>query len=321
MVRYDVSLLTGFDLHLFNEGNHSHLYTKLGAHPMVVQGTPGTYFAVWAPNAEQVFVMGDFNDWNKRRNPLRSREQSGIWEGFLPGVGPGTSYKYYVVSRYNAYRVDKADPFTFFNQKAPQTASVIWDLAYEWGDGEWVKQRRQRNALSSPISIYEVHLGSWMRVPDAGDRPGSYRELAPKLAAYVKRMGFTHVELLPVMEHPFYGSWGYQMTGYFSPSSRFGTPQDLMYLVDHLHQNGIGVIIDWVPSHFPSDEHGLAYFDGTHLYEHSDPRQRVQPDWASYVFNFGRHEVRSFLLSSGIFWLDAYHADGLRGRRGLGTLP
>ncbi|MGA2629810.1 MAG: 1,4-alpha-glucan branching protein GlgB [Terriglobia bacterium] len=312
MMRYDVSLLTGFDLHLFNEGNHSHLYRKLGAHPMVVEGTPGTYFAVWAPNAEQVFVMGDFNDWNKSRHPLRSREQSGIWEGFLPGVGQGTSYKYYVVSRHNGYRVDKADPFAIFNEKPPQTASIIWDLAYEWGDGEWVKQRRQRNALSSPISIYEVHLGSWMRIPAEGDRPGSYRELALKLAAYVKRMGFTHVELLPVMEHPFYGSWGYQMTGYFSPSSRYGTPQDLMYLVDHLHQNGIGVILDWVPSHFPSDEHGLAYFDGTHLYEHSDPRQRVQPDWATYVFNFGRHEVRSFLLSSGIFWLDTYHADGLR---------
>ncbi len=311
-MRYDVSLLTGFDLHLFNEGNHSHLYRKLGAHPMVVEGAPGTYFAVWAPNAEQVFVMGDFNDWNKSRHPLRSREQSGIWEGFLPGVGQGTSYKYYVVSRHNGYRVDKADPFAIFNEKPPQTASIIWDLAYEWGDGEWVKQRRQRNALSSPISIYEVHLGSWMRVQDEGDRPGSYRELALKLAAYVKRMGFTHVELLPVMEHPFYGSWGYQMTGYFSPSSRYGTPQDLMYFVDHLHQNGIGVILDWVPSHFPSDEHGLAYFDGTNLYEHSDLRQRVQPDWASYVFNFGRHEVRSFLLSSGIFWLDTYHADGLR---------
>ena len=311
-MRYDFSLLTDFDLHLFNEGNHSHLYEKLGAHPMEAGGEKGTLFGVWAPNVEKVMVMGDFNGWSKTSHPLHARSQSGIWEGFVPGAGPGTQYKYYVSSRHHGYRVDKADPFAFHNQVSPQTASVVWDLSYQWGDGEWMKQRASHNSLSSPISIYEVHFGSWMRVPEEGNRPLTYREMAPKLADYVLRMGFTHVEFLPIMEHPFYGSWGYQMTGYFSPTSRYGTPQDLMFLVDYLHQRGVGVILDWVPSHFPSDEHGLAYFDGTHLYEHSDPRQRVQPDWATYTFNYGRHEVRSYLLSSGIFWLDAYHADGLR---------
>ncbi len=311
-MRYDVSLLTDFDLHLFNEGNHSHLYRKLGAHPITIDGGQGTCFGVWAPDAEQVSVMGEFNGWSKSSHPLRPRGQSGIWEGFIPGIGPGTHYKYFVTSRHAGYRVDKADPFAFFNEKPPQTASIIWDLDYAWGDDEWMRERGKHNTLSSPVSVYEVHLGSWMRVPEEGDRALSYRELAPRLADYVLRMGFTHVEFLPLMEHPFYGSWGYQMTGYFSPTSRYGTPQDLMFLIDYLHQKGIGVILDWVPSHFPSDEHGLAFFDGTHLYEHADPRQRVQPDWASYVFNCGRHEVRSYLLSSAIFWLDVYHADGLR---------
>ncbi|MBI4165547.1 MAG: 1,4-alpha-glucan branching protein GlgB [Acidobacteria bacterium] len=311
-VHYDVSLLTDYDLHLFNEGNHAHLYQKLGAHPMEADGVKGTLFGVWAPDAERVCVMGEFNGWNKSSHPLHSRGGSGIWEGFIPGVGAGTQYKYFVASRHLGYRVDKSDPFAFFNQVPPQTASVVWDLDYKWGDSEWMDQRGRHNASSSPISIYEIHFGSWARVPEEGNRSLTYREMAPRLADYVLRMGFTHVEFLPLMEHPFYGSWGYQMTGYFSPTSRYGTPQDLMGMIDHLHRRGIGVILDWVPSHFPSDEHGLAYFDGTHLYEHADPRQRIQPDWATFTFNYNRHEVRSYLLSSAIFWLDAYHADGLR---------
>jgi 1,4-alpha-glucan branching enzyme len=312
MMRYNVSLLTEFDLHLFNEGNHARLYQKLGAHIMEVDGEKGTLFSVWAPDAEQVCVMGEFNEWSKTSHPLHSRGGSGIWEGFIPGVGAGAQYKYYIVSRHLGYRVDKADPFAYFNQVPPQTASVVWDLDYQWGDGEWMRHRAKQNALSSPVSVYEVHFGSWARVPEEGNRSLTYREMAPRIADYVQRLGFTHVEFLPLMEHPFYGSWGYQMTGYFSPTSRYGTPQDLMYLIDYLHQRGIGVILDWVPSHFPSDEHGLAYFDGTHLYEHADPRQRIQPDWATFTFNYNRHEVRSYLLSSAVFWLDAYHADGLR---------
>lgn len=311
-MRYDVSLLTDFDLHLFNEGNHAHLYQKLGAHPTTVDGGQGTLFAVWAPNAEKISVIGEFNHWKKTSHPLKSRGESGIWEGFVPGVGAGAQYKYYISSRHHGYRVDKADPFAFYNQVPPQTASVVSDLSYSWGDGEWMRRRGRNNSLSSPMSIYELHFGSWRRVPGEGNRSLTYREMAEKLAEYVLRMGFTHVEFLPLMEHPFYGSWGYQMTGFFSPTSRFGTPQDLMYLIDYLHQRGIGVILDWVPSHFPSDEHGLAYFDGTHLFEHADPRQRIQPDWATYTFNYNRHEVRSYLLSSAIFWLDHYHADGLR---------
>ncbi|HWP29019.1 MAG TPA: 1,4-alpha-glucan branching protein GlgB [Chloroflexota bacterium] len=306
------SLLTNDDLHLFNEGTHHCLYWKLGAHPRVVGETSGVYFAVWAPNAERVSVIGDFNGWDPTAHPLQPREQSGIWEGFVPGVAPGAIYKYHLVSRYHGYRVDKADPFAFYAEVPPRTASVVWDLAYEWGDSAWLAERRRRNALDAPIAIYEVHLGSWMRVPEEGNRPLTYRELAPRLAAYVQQMGFTHVEFLPVMEHPFYGSWGYQTTGYFAPTSRYGTPQDFKFLIDYLHQQGIGVILDWVPSHFPTDEHGLAYFDGTHLYEHADPRKGFHPDWKSYIFNYGRNEVRSFLLSSAHFWLDEYHADGLR---------
>jgi 1,4-alpha-glucan branching enzyme len=311
-VRYDVSVLADHDLYLFNEGTHYKLYEKLGARPMCVDGVDGTYFAVWAPDAEQVFVMGDFNGWNKSSHPLGSRAQSGIWEGFVPGVGQGDIYKYFVASRHRLYRVDKADPFAFFCEPPPRTGSVVWDLDYTWDDEAWMRDRHQRHSLHSPIAIYEVHLGSWMRVPEENHRSLTYRELAPKLAEYVVRLGFTHVELLPVMEHPFYGSWGYQTTGYFAPTNRYGTPQDFMYFVDHLHQNGIGVILDWVPSHFPSDEHGLAYFDGTHLYEHSDVRKGFHPDWSSYIFNYGRNEVRAFLTSSALFWLDKYHVDGLR---------
>jgi len=311
-VLYRTTLLTDEDLFLFNEGSHFRLYEKLGAHPLKREEPEGTYFAVWAPDADQVFVMGDFNGWNKSTHPLRARGQSGIWEGFIAGVQKGASYKYHIHSRYEGYRVDKADPFAFYNEVPPDTASIVWDLGYIWSDREWMEKRAISNARTSPMAIYEVHLGSWMRVPEEGHRPLTYREMAPKLAEHVRRMEFTHVEFLPVMEHPFYGSWGYQSTGYFSPTSRYGTPQDFMYLVDCLHQNGIGVILDWVPSHFPNDEHGLRYFDGTHLYEHGDPRKGIQPDWNSSIFNYGRNEVRSFLLSSALFWLQVFHVDGLR---------
>jgi len=306
------SLLTKDDLYLFNEGSHLRLYEKLGAHPVSSGTESGTYFAVWAPNAEQVQVTGDFNGWDKNGPILAPRGNSGIWEGLVPGPGKGSLYKYHIVSRVRRYRADKADPFAFYNEQPPRTASIVWDLSYDWGDRDWMGGRRSRNSLNAPISIYEVHPGSWMRVPGEGNRHLSYREIAPMLADYVNMMGFTHVEFMPVMEHPFYGSWGYQVTGYFAPTSRYGTPQDFMYLVDYLHQHNIGTILDWVPSHFPNDPHGLGFFDGTHLYEHADSRKGFHPDWKSYIFNYGRHEVRSFLLSSAIFWLDRYHIDGLR---------
>lgn len=308
----EAPFLTDDDLYLFNEGSHLRLYDKLGSRPMVVDGSEGTYFAVWAPNAERVSLMGDFNGWNVRETPLHPRGSSGIWETFVPGIGKGSLYKYHIVSRHGGYRVDKADPFAWLQETPPRTGSVVWDLEYEWGDREWMGVRGERNALQAPISIYELHLGSWMRDPAAPRRFLGYREIADRLVEHVQELGFTHVEFLPVMEHPFYGSWGYQTTGYFAPTSRYGTPQDLMFLIDRLHQNGIGVLLDWVPSHFPSDGHGLSYFDGTHLFEHADPRKGFHPDWDSLIFNYGRHEVRSFLLSSGMFWLDKYHVDGLR---------
>ncbi len=308
----DLSLITPDDVFLFNEGNHFRLYEKLGAHPLSVDGQSGTYFAVWAPDAEAVSVIGNFNQWDRSRHPLRPRAESGIWEGFIPGIGEGGVYKFHIVSRFEGYRVDKADPFAFYSEQPPKTASVAWNRDYSWGDQAWMESRGERNRLDAPISIYEVHLGSWRRDPQDPGRMLSYRELAPELAAYLRDQGFTHVEFLPVMEHPFYGSWGYQTTGYFAPTSRYGSPQDFMFLVDTLHQAGIGVILDWVPSHFPADEHGLAYFDGTHLYEHADTRKGFHPDWKSYIFNYGRNEVRSFLLSSALFWLDKYHIDGLR---------
>ncbi len=311
-VRHDVSRISDDDLFMFNEGSHFTLWEKLGAHRAEHDGRGGTSFAVWAPDAEKVSVVGDFNGWNPDAHPLAARGQSGIWEGFIPGVGRGALYKYHVRSRFHGYRVDKADPLGFRHEVPPKTGSVVWDLEYEWHDAAWMKGRGARAGLAAPMATYEVHLGSWMHVPEEGNRPLTYRELAPKLAEYVARMGFTHVEFLPVMEHPFYGSWGYQITGFFAPTSRYGTPQEFMALVDALHQAGIGVILDWVPSHFPSDEHGPAYFDGTHLYEHADPRQGYHPDWGSYIFNYGRNEVRSFLTSNALFWLDAYHADGLR---------
>jgi 1,4-alpha-glucan branching enzyme len=311
-VRHDRTRLTNDDLFLFNQGNHNRAYDKLGAHPAVVEGEPGTFFGVWAPSAQRVSVIGDFNGWNPETHELAARGSSGIWEGFLPGVGKGATYKYHIVSRHHGHRADKTDPFGFYGEKPPRTASTVWDLDYEWSDREWMRVRKAHNSLAAPMAIYEVHLGSWMRVPEEHNRPLSYREIARKLADHVQRLNFTHVQLLPVMEHPFYGSWGYQTTGYFSPSARYGTPQDFMYLVDYLHQRGIGVILDWVPSHFPGDGHGLAYFDGTHLFEHADSRQGFHPDWKTHIFNYGRSEVCSFLLSSALFWLDKYHADGLR---------
>jgi 1,4-alpha-glucan branching enzyme len=307
------SLLTEHDVYLFKEGNHFRLFEKLGSHPMEVDRTQGTYFAVWAPNARSVSVIGDFNGWNPNAHALAVRQDdSGIWEGFIPGVRQGCLYKYHIVSNYADYAADKGDPFALYWEISPRTASVVWDLDYDWADDGWIGNRHQHNSLASPFAIYEVHLGSWRRVPEESNRFLTYGELAKHLVQYVTDMGFTHVEFLPVMEHPFYGSWGYEPVGYYAPTSRFGTPQDFMYLIDALHQNGIGVILDWVVSHFPSDIHGLVYFDGTHLYEHMDPRKGFHPDWKSYIFNYGRNEVRSFLISNALFWPDRYHVDGLR---------
>ncbi len=298
---------TGHDQYLFREGTHARLYEKLGAHvvPNAVE------FAVWAPNAASVAVIGDWNGWDPRANPMQGSD-AGIWTARVEGAGHGSIYKFHVISKNGDFKVDKSDPFAFRAEAPPRTGSVVWDLDYQWGDAEWMKTRQHRNALGAPCSVYELHLGSWRRSPDDPKELLSYRDLAPVLARYVKEMGFTHVELMPIMEHPFYGSWGYQCTGYFAASARYGTPQDLMFLVDTLHQAGIGVILDWVPSHFPWDQHGLGYFDGTHLYEHADPRQGHHPDWASAIFNYGRNEVRAFLASSARFWLDRFHADGLR---------
>jgi 1,4-alpha-glucan branching enzyme len=305
-------LLTEQDLYLFNEGSHTRLYERLGSHVMEHEGEAGVCFGVWAPNAERVMVLGDFNDWDESRHPMRPVGNSGIWETFVAGATAGQRYKYRIHGPHGQYIVDKADPFARYAERAPGTASIVWQDDHEWNDDEWMRGRRKRNALTAPMSIYEVHAGSWRWSTEDGGRPLSWREMAHDLADYVRATGFTHVELLPVMEHPFFGSWGYQSTGYFAPTSRFGSPDDFRYLVDHLHQQGIGVILDWVPSHFPGDEHGLAYFDGTHLFEHADPRQGFHPDWSSYIFNYGRNEVRSFLLSSAMFWLDQFHADGLR---------
>jgi 1,4-alpha-glucan branching enzyme len=304
------SLLSADDLYWFAEGSHARLYEKLGAHPAA--DMPGTCFAVWAPNAQRVSVMGDFNGWSKTAHRLECHNGSGIWEGVVPGAAVGSHYKYHLLSQNNRYEVDKSDPLAFYAEVSPQTASIVWDLNYAWGDDDWMANRGARQSLPAPVAIYEMHLGSWMQCPEQAGRFCSYRNLAPALAKYLTDRGFTHVEFLPLMEHPFYGSWGYQTTGYFAPTSRYGTPQDLMYLIDYLHVRGIGVILDWVPSHFTTDEHGLGYFDGTHLYEHADPRQGVHPDWNSYLFNYGRNEVRAFLLSSAMFWLDRYHVDGLR---------
>jgi 1,4-alpha-glucan branching enzyme len=306
------SLLREQDIYFFKEGTHARLYEVLGAH---LQGNgAGVQFAVWAPNAEGVSVIGDFNGWQADTHPLQVRDDgSGIWEGFVEGVDAGANYKYHIRSRRDGYRVDKADPFAFYAQTPPDTASRVWNLDFEWGDGDWMDTRATANALDAPWSVYEVHLGSWMKPRDGdGRRFMGFREIAAPLADHVAETGFTHVEFLPLTEHPFYGSWGYQTIGYFASTARYGTPQDLMYLIDYLHRRGIGVIMDWVPSHFPGDAHGLAYFDGTYLFEHRDPKQGYHPEWHSYVFNYGRNEVRAFLLSSAEFWLDRYHIDGLR---------
>ena len=307
------SLLTDYDVYLFRQGSHSRLHERMGSHPAVSAGVQGTFFAVWAPNAAEVSVIGNFNGWKAGSDPLVARsDDSGIWEGFIPDIGHGALYKYHIKSRYNDYSVEKGDPFANFWEIPPKTASIVWDLAYPWRDRGWMRCREEQNSPDGPISIYEVHLGSWRKVPDEENRSLSYREAATELVDYLLETGFTHVEFLPIMEHPFYASWGYQTLGYFAPTSRYGTPEDFMYLVDSLHHRGIGVILDWVPSHFPSDGYGLSYFDGTHLYEHALPGQRYHPEWKSYIFNLGRNEVRSFLSSSAAFWLERYHVDGLR---------
>jgi 1,4-alpha-glucan branching enzyme len=303
--------LTDYDLYLFGEGSHLFIYEKLGAHLCEIDGIKGVRFAIWAPNAQRVSVIGNFNRWDERLHPMRLLENSGVWELFIPGLGEYEVYKFSILSRINQYRVDKTDPYGFSFELRPKTAAVVADLdKYTWHDDNWMESRATWDPLAAPLAIYEVHLGSWRRKPDGSWL--TYRELAHELIAYAKDMGFTHLELLPVSEHPFDGSWGYQTTGYFAPTSRFGTPEDFMYFVDYAHQNGIGVILDWVPAHFPKDGHALSYFDGTHLYEHADPRQAEHPDWGTYIFNYGRHEVRNFLLSNALFWLKRYHIDGLR---------
>jgi 1,4-alpha-glucan branching enzyme len=306
------SAISEFDLYLLAEGTHYRAYEKLGAHLTGKDGKRGVQFAVWAPNAKRVSIIGDFNNWNPNA-AIMSSSPAGIWEGFVPDIGQGASYKYHIESRYRDYKVDKADPYGFAAEIRPNTASRVWNLEnYSWHDDSWMKNRTNTNSLSSPLSFYEVHLGSWKRALEEGNRWLTYRELAPLLADYIHDAGFTHIELLPIMEHPFDGSWGYETLGYFAPTSRFGTPDDFMYLVDYLHQRGIGVVLDWVPAHFPKDEAGLGYFDGSHLYEHEDSRQGEHPDWNTFVFNYGRNEVQNFLISNALFWLDKYHVDGLR---------
>ncbi|MEM0577587.1 1,4-alpha-glucan branching protein GlgB [Flavobacterium polysaccharolyticum] len=306
------SLFSEFDIDLFKAGKHFRLYEKLGAHPIEVDGVKGVYFAVWAPSADSVSVIGDFNYWIAGNHELNVRwDASGIWEGFIPNITKGITYKYKIQSSNNGIVTEKADPFAFYCEKPPHTASVIWDLDYKWEDDKWMKSRKEHNALDKPYSVYEVHLGSWKRHAEDNSFL-SYTEMAEDLVGYVKETGFTHVEFMPVMEYPYDPSWGYQLVGYFAPTSRFGNPQEFMYLVDRLHDAGIGVILDWVPSHFPDDAHGLGFFDGSNLFEHPDRRKGYHPDWKSLVFNYGRNEVRSFLISNALFWLHHYHVDGLR---------
>jgi 1,4-alpha-glucan branching enzyme len=306
------SRFSDFDISLFKAGKHYKLFEKLGSHVVDHLGTSGTYFAVWAPNAIQVFVEGNFNGWNKASHPMQVRwDESGIWEIFIPGIKSGEVYKYFIQSN-SGEHLEKSDPFAIRWEEPPSTASIVWDTWYEWSDSSWMKSRYDFNSLNKPMSVYEMHFGSWVRSPESPDEFLSYRQMAEKLIPYLLETGFTHVEFLPLMEHPFYPSWGYQITGYFAATSRYGTPQDLMYLIEQLHLSGIGVIMDWVPSHFPGDEHGLYRFDGTHLFEHEDMKKGFHPDWKSFIFNYGRNEIKSFLISNAIFWLDRYHADGLR---------
>jgi 1,4-alpha-glucan branching enzyme len=305
-------VLTDFDIHLLGEGTHYHSYEKLGAHIMTLNGVQGVHFAVWAPNAKRVSVVGDFNHWDGRRHPMRVLGTAGIWELFIPGLNEGALYKFEIRTKRRQVLI-KADPYAFFAEIRPKSASVVSDIStYEWHDAVWLRKRSGQNALESPVSIYEVHLGSWMRVPEEGNRSLTYREMTEKLVRYVREMGYTHIELLPVTEHPFDASWGYQTIGYFAPTSRFGKPQEFMHFVDVCHQNNIGVILDWVPAHFPTDGHGLGEFDGTCLYEHEDPRKGFHPDWGTKIFNFGRKEVKNFLISNALFWCEKYHIDGLR---------
>ena len=314
-IRYDVTRMSEFDVYLFRQGNHTKLYEKMGSHIMEAEdGTQGVYFAVWAPNAERVAVRGDFNDYDTDTHPLRLRDDdSGIWEGFVEGVERGLTYKYHIVSKHHGIVHDKSDPFAVYSEKPSNSASRVWDIGgFDWDDGEWMQERYRHNAHDAPVSVYEVHLGSWRRKVEEENRYLTYLELAEELVDYVKEMGYTHVEFMPLTEYPYFGSWGYQVVGYFAATARFGTPQDLMYLIDTLHRNGIGVIMDWVPSHFAIDMHGLINFDGTALYEHADPRQGFHPEWGSVIFNYGRNEVRSFLISSAMFWLEKYHVDGIR---------
>jgi 1,4-alpha-glucan branching enzyme len=307
------SLFSDFDIGLFKSGKHYRLYEKLGTHVIEYNGVIGTYFAVWAPNSRSVHVIGDFNGWNHESHPLNPRwDGSGIWEGWIPNIGNGEIFKYRMVSNNNGIVLEKGDPFALKWEESPKTSSIVWDTWYEWKDKDWMKNRRANNSLDAPFSVYEVHLGSWKRDPNEPNRKLNYREIADTMVPYLLETGFTHVEFMPVMQHPYEPSWGYQITGYFAVSSRQGTPQDFMYLVEQLHIAGIGVILDWVPSHFPNDAHGLFRFDGTSLYEHEDPRQGYHPDWKSYIFNYGRYEVRSFLISNALFWLDRFHVDGLR---------
>lgn len=311
-ISYDVSRISELDIYLFKQGNHTKLYEKLGSHAMEHEGRDGVYFALWAPNANSVSVRGDFNDYDAYTHSLRLREDdSGIWEGFIEGVEERSTYKYHIVSKFHGIVHDKSDPFATFSELPPKSASRVWNLeGYEWGDEDWMRDRHRANAYNAPISVYEVHLGSWRRNKE--NHPLTYRELASELVEYLARMNYTHVEFMPLTEYPFFGSWGYQVVGYFSATARFGTPEDLMFLIDTLHQNGIGVIMDWVPSHFAVDMHGLINFDGTALYEHDDPRQGYHPQWGSMIFNYGRHEVASFLISSAMFWCEKYHIDGIR---------
>ncbi|WP_461453714.1 1,4-alpha-glucan branching protein GlgB [Mucilaginibacter sp.] len=306
------SRFTDFDVHLFQSGKHYKLYEKFGSHVIEYKGVVGTYFAVWAPNAQYVSVTGNFNYWDRGTHKLNARwDSSGIWEGFIPHIGVGEVYKYFIKSA-GGQELEKSDPFALRWELPPSTASIVVDTYYEWTDKEWMATRYEHNALDKPYSVYEMHLGSWARNPESPDEFLTYRELAAKLVPYIQEMGFTHVEFMPIMEHPYYPSWGYQISGFYAASCRYGSPQDLMFLIEELHKGGIGVILDWVPSHFPGDAHALYNFDGTHLYEHADVRKGFHPDWKSYIFNYGRNEVRAFLISNALFWLDRYHVDGLR---------